>query len=250
MKLPNIYKPKNNYKLIRLGKNNDGGYLVGRKSLMNSKNLISFGISDDWSFEDQFQKINKDILIYAFDDKLDFKWLFKNCIKNLKRLIFFEIELKDFINSIFSVFNFKKFLRKINFKKKFIQQGDISSITANKDKIFFKIDIEGSEYRILDELIKIKHKLQAIVIELHDIDIHRDKIVNFIKKINLEVTHIHPNNYSRLDRYSNPTCIELTLEKDFDKMNSLEVILPNPLDQKCNQKSKDYELNFEIEKKN
>ena len=31
--LPDIYKPKNEYNLIRLGKNNDGGYLVEKDSL-------------------------------------------------------------------------------------------------------------------------------------------------------------------------------------------------------------------------
>jgi len=247
MKLPNILKPKNNYQLMRLGKNNDGGYLVGKKSVTNSKNLISFGIADDWTFEDHFQKINKDIKVFAFDDTLDFKWLLKNCIKNIKKLLFFEIQLKDFTNSILLLLKYKKFLRKINFKKKFIDYDDVLSISSNKSNIFFKIDIEGSEYRIFDELISIKDKIEAIVIELHDIDLHKDKIINFIKKINLCVTHIHPNNYSRLDKFLNPTCIELTLEKNFDKINSSDVILPNPLDQKCDPKSKDHNLSFEID---
>ena len=139
---------------------------------------------------------------------------------------------------------YKKFFKeKINFKKKFIDHDDVLSISSNKSNIFFKIDIEGSEYRIFDELISIKDKIEAIVIELHDIDLHKDKIINFIKKLTY-VYHIHPNNYSRLDKYLNPTCIELTLEKNFDKINSSDVILPNPLDQKCDPKSKDHNLRF------
>ena len=49
--LKNILKPKKNYLLCRLGKNNDGGYLIGPKSIENTETLISFGISDDWTFE-------------------------------------------------------------------------------------------------------------------------------------------------------------------------------------------------------
>ena len=44
--LKNILKPKKNYLLCRLGKNNDGGYLIGPKSIENTEALISFGISD------------------------------------------------------------------------------------------------------------------------------------------------------------------------------------------------------------
>jgi len=94
MSLPKIYKPKYNYKLIRLGKDHDGGYLVGQKSILNSKNLISFGISDDWSFEYQFSKMNKNTNIYAFDDMIDFKWIVKKFLKNIKGFIFFEVQFK------------------------------------------------------------------------------------------------------------------------------------------------------------
>jgi hypothetical protein len=32
------------YPKIRIGKNNDGGYLVEKNSLLNSESLVSFGI--------------------------------------------------------------------------------------------------------------------------------------------------------------------------------------------------------------
>ena len=52
--LPKIFKPLNEYDLIRLGKDNDGGYLVEKESLAEAKSLISFGIAFDWSFEKHF----------------------------------------------------------------------------------------------------------------------------------------------------------------------------------------------------
>jgi len=245
MSLPKIYKPKYNYKLIRLGKDHDGGYLVGQKSILNSKNLISFGISDDWSFEYQFSKMNKNTNIYAFDDMIDFKWIVKKFLKNIKGFIFFEVQFKTLINSFIKIIQYNFVKNKINLIKKFISQNDISEITKDKKNIFFKIDIEGSEYRILDEIIKIKEKIEAIVIELHDIDLHKDRIKNFIQKIDLNITHIHPNNYSRPDIEGNPTCIELTIERNSEKENLLELDLPHKLDQRCNPKSEDFILTFE-----
>ena len=115
---------------------------------------------------------------------------------------------------------------------------------GNKKNIQFKIDIEGSEYRILEDLIKIRNKISGIVIEFHDIDIHVEKIKNFIRKINLTLVHIHPNNYSEVDNYGNPTSIELTFEKNPVIKNQDKIKLPNPLDQKCNPKKKEYILRF------
>ena len=58
-----IFKPKNKYSLDRIGKENDGGYLINRESIFKSNFLLSFGIFDDWSFEKSFKKLNKNAKI-------------------------------------------------------------------------------------------------------------------------------------------------------------------------------------------
>ena len=86
MKLSKNLQPKFSSKLFRLGKNNDGGYLVGPKSLNKAKVLISYGISDDWSFEKGFLKYNPNILILAYDHTLDFFFLFKRIFINFIKI--------------------------------------------------------------------------------------------------------------------------------------------------------------------
>jgi len=54
--LPKEFKPDGLYDLVRLGKNNDGGYLVCKNSIDVSNCLISFGINDDFYFEEDFIK--------------------------------------------------------------------------------------------------------------------------------------------------------------------------------------------------
>ena len=51
MAFPNDLKPKGSFDLIRIGNDNDGGYLVDKNSVLKSKSLIAMGISTDWSFE-------------------------------------------------------------------------------------------------------------------------------------------------------------------------------------------------------
>jgi len=63
--LPNILKPQKNFLLKRLGKDNDGGYLIDPKSLKISNTLISLGINDDWSFESDVLSKNSKIKFYV-----------------------------------------------------------------------------------------------------------------------------------------------------------------------------------------
>ena len=69
--LPKSFKPKYNFDLIRLGRNNDGGYLVGKNTIKNTENLISIGIYDDWSFEKDFKKRKKTLNLLMIDNQLD-----------------------------------------------------------------------------------------------------------------------------------------------------------------------------------
>jgi hypothetical protein len=52
--LSKYFKPKFSYDLVRVGKNYDGGYLIDTNSFKKAENLVSLGISDDWSFEKDF----------------------------------------------------------------------------------------------------------------------------------------------------------------------------------------------------
>ena len=49
-----VYKAASD--LVRIGRNNDGGYLVSKSDIEKSDVLIGLGINDDWSFERNFKK--------------------------------------------------------------------------------------------------------------------------------------------------------------------------------------------------
>ena len=237
-KLPKLLKPKYKYDLIRVGNKNDGGYLISLNTLSNSKCLISFGIGLDLGFEIEFyRRTNKPIYSY---DKNYFKFYFKNefllSLNNLRRLSFVES-----FNVIKKYFQIKKYFKKSIFLKKITNNSinDVLNELNIEDNLLLKIDIEGSEYRTLDCILKNQNKLIGLIIEFHDIDLHIEKIKNFVNEINLDITHIHANNFGMADVNGNPTVIEITFEKNPKKIGeSLEI--PNKLDSKNNPLKEDF----------
>ncbi len=246
MTLPIFLKPKKNYDLARFGRENDGGYLVSKKTILEAKHLISFGILDDTSFESDFLKINK-IPIICFDHTINKNYWKKRLYNDIGAAIY-NLNLKYIKNTIVRFLESKNFFKLSNVKlfNETVSNGYIKKIINKenfKNPLFFKIDIEGSEYRLLDELIEFQDIICGLIIEFHDIDLHIKKIDNFINSFNLTLTHIHPNNYGALDPNGNPTVIELTFEKNPPETSG-NLSFPNLLDQPCNPNNKDIELKF------
>ncbi len=258
--LPKIFKPKYKYNLIRLGRDNDGGYLVEKESIFKSKSLISLGIGHDWSFESDFNKLNK-TPIFCYDHSINYSSLRKHSIKSIGSYFFrlFKpkyLSRKKFFSSMIEEIllfrTYKKFfnndIKHFNYKigpgKNDVTLDNIFKISNLIDPVFIKIDIEGSEYRILDELIKFQNTITGIVIEFHDFDLHIDNIIKFIENLNFELVHIHPQNPAPVNKENIPTQIEITFAKNPKKISNL-VNFPHELDQPSNPNFQDIELVFE-----
>ena len=128
MSLDKILRPSYNFDLIRIGKNNDGGYLVGRNSLESSRYLISLGIGDDWSFEEDFLKKNtSNVIVKCVDDNLDKKFLIKNIIKQLL-FVLYNKNFQYLNNLVKNYFSFLKIEKKLNLIKKRIFYNELDEI--------------------------------------------------------------------------------------------------------------------------
>ena len=94
---------------------------------------------------------------------------------------------------------------------------------------FFKIDIEGSEYRILDDLKRYQDRISGLVVEIHDCDLHLDRIRDFIEGFKLPLAHIHANNCAPIDGKDLPLVMELTFSARAELLATAPE-LPNELD--------------------
>jgi len=244
--LPKFFIFKSAEDLTRIGRKNDGGYLISKSDLYKSEILVSLGISDDISFEKQFIK-EKNVDLIAYDGSLTIKfWIKRILVEFLKNPLNF-YALKIF----FSFKNLFKGKRKLI--KKFVGLDTIdknyctlSSILDNLDHkdIFLKIDIEGYEYRLLNTLISNHHNICGLVIEFHDCDIHLKEIESFLKNFKLKLVHVHANNYSPI---RNSDKLPLTLELTFSKYckQQDQFLLPHIKDMPNNKNKAEIELEFE-----
>jgi hypothetical protein len=250
MPLEKIFKPLKKYKLKRVGGAHDGGYLIGENSLKKSETLISFGINDDWRFEKEFKTYNIHAKIQCYDDKPILKYLIHKFFSEIIFLLYHRRSC--FIKYFKNILEFLKIRKKIFFFQKKIFYGDLNLILTNisDNNIFLKIDIEGSEYRVLNEIIENQKRIIGIVIEFHDIDYHRNKIIDFCKRLELKLIHIHPNNFAPKDKNGDPTIMELTFERnpileEKEEWENDHVTFPHKLDMKNYPLGEDIDLIFE-----
>ena len=255
IRLPNFLYPKYETELIRLGKKNDGGYSISSESLYNTEYLFSFGINDDFSFEEDFYnkaKAKTKVKIKAYDFVVSWKFFIRQFINGDIRSLIKYIKHKYFFKGNDKI-HIKKYIVPIGSKNIFPYFAedkitDINSILLNNqsDNLFFKIDIEGSEYRILNQLIENESRLSGLAIEFHDCDLHKDKIKNFIENFKLQLVHIHVNNADFIDPDGFPRALELTFSPPkFNKENlNNHKKFPTLIDQPNNLLSKDYIIEF------
>ena len=178
-----------------------------------------------------FKKKNKDCKIIAFDHTVDKKFWIDRFLRDFISLLLLR-KIKP--NQILDVFKFIEYLNFFNGKNKHHLKKIVSkrkdknkqvtiteAIGDNKD-IVLKIDIEGDEYKLLNEVNKNLNKLNLVIIEFHDLRKNLKKIEKFIKKTKLKNIHIHPNNYGMVDNNGIPEVIEVTLinPKKFKIKNS------------------------------
>ena len=209
---------KTKYPLIRVGGNNDGGYLVP-DDLEDIKACFSPGVDTTASFEkDLFDRGIKSHLADASVDS---------------------------VPEDLSVLSFeKKFLGVVNDDDYMTLDNWVSSKHAFMGDYILQMDIEGAEYQtIIAADINVLRRFRIIVIEIHDVQawfnnpIAWETVQDFFSKLLLDfhVVHNHPNNncpFIDADGFLMPTVFELTLlRKDRAIPEGYCDQFPHPLDQ-------------------
>ena len=248
--LPPTFRHSNCENLVRLGSTNDGGYLVAEQDVRRADVLVALGIGDNWEFERHFSKLNG-VSIIAYDASVGSGEFRNQAIRTLLRAR----KLRASIRLFRKYLDFRRFFKKGPRHRhiaKFVGAGylDVPMRTvltgANARNAFVKMDIEGSEYRCLDALIEFQDTISGAVIEFHDVDLHLDRIQDFVSRFKLNLVHIHANNFAPVTDCGLPQVLELTFSKSCEP-NGVMSVYPNRLDQPNNPNRPEIRILFAAE---
>ena len=180
-KLVGLLEPKkvNDQEFIRIGKKNDGGYvMLDNQAFKESKIAYSFGISNDTSWDESVANFGKDI--YMYDHTID-----RLPTKN-PRFNFFKIGLTGTLKSP---------------NLKTIEELILINNHQNEHNLLMKMDIEDCEWDVFDAVSsETLNQFSQIALELHNLtpfmsNSKYNLVIDVLNKINLthQSVHIHAN---------------------------------------------------------
>ena len=240
IKLPSILKPNAGFPLVRIGGHGDGGYLVDNRII--NCDLLSIAISSDWRFEKQWLINNQNAKIGTFDGSISGLLFFRKAFQSI-----FRVHKPSIFFSYSKVFYeyFRFFKKQTRFFKLFIGESENQQFISFNDAIkksslrkpyCVKIDIEGYEYEILDQIIENQNDISGLLIEFHDPIYNLPKVIKFVQDFNLKLANIHVNNcLPKTKNLELDPCVELSFtSKDAtDKIAEIPHHLEQPNDPKC-----------------
>jgi len=255
--------------LVRIGPNSDCGYVIPVSVANSTKSLYSIGISSNWDFEIEMVKRNPGLRIRAYDRTSGWLvfayWGLRDLLRgdpsiNGVQTIGARIQSakKYFSLAIRSRFFFwgKRRFRRLWVRSQ-VTKNDEISFRQSIEGIFvsgftmIKIDIEGGEYQLADELINtIKdnvNSINCVVMELHDTSIRRNDFERLVLGVSalLPIVHLHGNNCASTAEDGLPHVIEITFANISNGMLSKQLRFPiTGLDFANDSSLPDCEMNF------
>ena len=209
--------------LRRYGGAGDGGYVLPASAIARFDAVISLGLSDNWTLEEELLRLRPGIVIHAYDHTVGKRFFRRRIVRELKRLLHLKstvAKLNDKIrtyrsyNAVFSG-NCRHFEQRVFNRIDAPYDVTIDQIfdrLAGKTHIFLKMDIEGGEYRVISQILEHADRVDLMTIEFHDTDPLRDTFVKQVKEIlgPFEVVHVHANNVGGVAADGLPELLEIT----------------------------------------
>jgi hypothetical protein len=221
--------------LIRVGSRFDGGYVVCKKDLDQSNCLLSFGIGDDFNFESEYSRLHPKSTIHSYDFSVNLLTFIVKMLGSFPRLFLGRITIVEFFSRVSLPLKYLCFFQRksIHFKERLtnpvVTKIDVSVskvfLRVNSQKIYLKIDIEGSEYEILEEVLKYSDRIIGFAIEFHEINFLQEKFRLAIAQISKSfvIVHVHGNNYGyRSEGNGVSDVLELTFSKKGTHPNAVK----------------------------
>ena len=214
--------------LIRCGSEMDGGYVVSSSILARADALISFGLSDNWSFEMDLARHAPDITIHAYDHSISERQFYYSFRNTAIKFVIGRCRWDDIKHDWKTFYGYRTFFRsqathfgeRVFSRIDSIMYSDVTIETVmnrvgDKGNIVLKMDIEGDEYRVIDDILRYIDRIDVMIIEWHNTDVFRDAFLRKTVEIQrcYEIIHLHGNNFGGRADDGLPEVLEITFAK-------------------------------------
>lgn len=214
--LPSTWRPQPPRNPVRLGAPHDGGYVLPAEAVDQAAGLLGLGLGLEWSFEAAFRARSSAPIVV--------------CDHTINRRFWIEQAWAQARLGRTDIWR-----RRRDYRRFFgadpatthlaVRAGDgirrppeewdrslAELLAMTQGPQLLRIDIEGDEYRVLEDLVAHEDRLVAVVIEWHDLDLHRDRVTDLLGRLRrLTPCWVHGNNYGGLDAGGDPLVLEMTL---------------------------------------
>jgi hypothetical protein len=244
--------------MVRVGDKEDGGYVIPNYFRDSRLTLISIGLGDNWSFENQgkgiffnkFISVDHTVSTLSILSRLQ-KRVTSKRIKFSTTYYFFKL-LINYLNTFMIKRNThirKKLVSASTKEKKNEITLDECISMTNGEEIILKIDIEGDEYKLIEDVCRYSKIVNLLIIEFHQterMNIEFSNSLSLLKEF-FYLVHVHGNNFDYVSANGIPNVIECTFvnKKTFNGRYEKIQNLPIPkIDYPCNPGKPDINLSF------
>jgi hypothetical protein len=217
------------YDLMRLGLRRDGGYVVPAAAVERTAVLLSLGVRRDWSFEKAFAAANTEVRVIGVDPSVDPRFFARQLTKGVVGLVksggFNRRKRKHHVAMVRNAIDYFWFfvLRHRHLTLSVadhdgpghVTVGSLVTLAAKTEhRIFLKMDIEGSEYGIVPDIVQHHASINCIVAEFHRVGqrstLFNEAVATLQRRF--DIVHLHGNNYRPYDTsHDFPDTVEMTL---------------------------------------
>ena len=250
-----LIRPQSVGRMRRVGSKNDGGYVVP-EDFPEITTVVSLGLGDNWSFEKQLLEEGIIEQFVFYDHTVSIRSLFLRATRRLSRRNFKTDALAYRVLILFRYFvDFK--IKRFGHVSKEITQLESTKVKTNLMEVAnnvaysqfaLKVDIEGDEYFLVNQIIETSARIPLLIIEFHNTELKRVEFEDAILKLKefFIICHVHPNNFEPISSDGIPIAMEITFgRKDrYHFQGSIDSLPIQSLDSPSSANRADYEISF------
>lgn len=209
--------------LQRFGNNEDGGYVLPTPALKAIDAIVSFGISENFTFEEALAAVLPGAPIHGYDPTVSDRHFRKRVARARMKFLRFRASWAEVADKYRSLAAYRRVFAppSCHFRERIFNRSEgpgdatvdqVFARIGGRDHVLLKMDIEGAEYRVIGDILRYAGCIDILVVEFHDTDPLRAVFLAGMEQLLSEfrIVHLHGNNMAGVATDGLPEALEIT----------------------------------------